>query len=344
MGDSVENKDSLDWGGWEDWDENEYARQPSPAPGPGSVPVERPLDVSAPLEAAPTRSPTPRRARRQSGVATTDPIPHNGKPNNFPAFMARSAMFRVSSCSGEFDKPTVINAQQGYTVTLTGPKLSMRDKHVWETAIQIAKESAPNIAEAFQIELRDFARRMGSSNQGGRALASLWESLERLARCRVEFQIGESCKGIGSLLATAFRAEGKLYLRLNPDFARAALKGDKQFLFDQARRSKLPTSLAQWLHDFYSTHKVPLDLTLDYVIALCGYEGAPRNFPGKLRAAMEALTTAAPNLVSSFEIIQTGRCSDSWRLSVTFGEETPSFLPAERVTSESRTGRSRVAL
>lgn len=254
-------------------------------------------------------------------------------------------MFRASSSHEPFDGPTKVKAQ-GCALTLSGPRLGMRDKHVWETAIQVAKERAENIGDAFEIELRDFARRMGSSNHGGKALKSIWSSLERIALTRVEFQIGESCKGVGSLLATACRNDGHLYLRLNPDFAIPALQGDKQFLLDQARRSALPTALAQWLHDFFSTHKVSRDMDLLYLRGLCGYDGAPRNFPGKLLAAMQSLVAAAPDLVESFEIDATSRCSDSWKLRVTLGAEKPSFLPATRVVraSSSGSGRGRVAL
>jgi hypothetical protein len=189
-------------------------------------------------------------------------------------------------------------------------------------------------------------QRMGSRNQGGRALTAIWDSLDRLAQCRVQFQIGESCKGTGSLLATAYREDGRLYLRLNPDFAIPALMGDKQFLFDQARRSTLSTSLAQWLHDFFSTHKQSRDMDLLYLRGLCGYEGPARNFPAKLMLAMKSLMAAAPMLIESFEIDRTGRNSDSWKLRVALGSEKPSFLPAEQAAPEQRgpKGRGRVAL
>lgn len=316
---------------YDDWDESEYAWQPAPAPVPSGP--------SKGARLAPNKSTRPIVEAETIGPS----VPHKRKPKNFPGFIARSALFRVSAPNEEFGSPTEVKAQ-GCVLILSGPKLSMRDKHVWETAIQIAKERSPRIGDAFEIELRDLAKRMGSSNFGGRALASLWDSLEKLARCRVEFQIGESCTGVGSLLATAFRENGRLYLRLNPDFAIPALSGDKQFLFDQARRSKLSSSLGQWLHDFFSTHKESRGMDLLYLRALCGYEGVPRNFPGKLRSAMQELIEVAPSLVSSFEIEETGRCSNSWKLKVVLGEEKPSFLPAQRIAAETKSGRGRVAL
>lgn len=337
----------------EDWDATEYEPEPRPAPALASAaPIPMPAQAPAPARAHATAPTLALIAAAQPGAGGRFgglPIPHRKDPMNFPGFIARSAMFRASSSHDAFGQPTRVQAA-GCSLTLSGPRLGMRDKHVWETAIQVAKERAANIGDAFEIELRDFAKRMGSKNCGGRALASIWESLERLALARVEFEIAPSkdarspCKGIGSLLATAFRSEGRIHLRLNPDFALPALLGNKQFLFDQARRAKLPTSLAQWAHDFFSTHKIAPEMDLFYLRGLCGYDGPERNFPGKLRGAMESLVEIAPELVASFEIDDADRCSDSWKLTVAFGAEMPSFRPAQPIPQPSGSGRGRPAL
>jgi hypothetical protein len=161
---------------------------------------------------------------------------------------------------------------------------------------------------------------------------------------RVAFQLGPECKGVGSLIATAAVSQGKFYLRLNPDFAIPALLADKQFLFDAGRRSSLRSGLAQWLHDFYSTHKESRDMDLLYLRDLCGYDGPARNFPRKLEEAMRDLVEIAPELVASFRIDAIGRCSDAWKLRVVFGTETPSFIPPKRIPSGAQSGRGKVAL
>lgn len=322
----------------DDWDAEEYASQRDAAPAlQKSSAAPAPIQAGHPTTFSNRTEPTP------ASAAIGRAVPHKKHLKNFPGFIARSALFRASPSSDRHDQPTPVKAQGGQLV-LSGPKLGMRDKHVWETAIQIAKERATNVGDAFEIELRDFARRMGSNDFGGRALASIWESLERLALCRVEFEIGDSCKGVGSLLATACRDGASLYLRLNPDFVIPALLGDKQFLFDQGRRKALPYALSQWLHDFFSTHKQARDMDLLYLRELCGYDGSPRNFPFRLRAAMKALVAAAPELISSFEIVETGRSSDGWILRVAHGSEKPSFLQAERLPAAPKRGRGGVAL
>lgn len=324
----------------DDWDADEYTRKHAQAPA---------LPTAAPALHAPSAAPayvashTPQRGRSSNAIHVARPVPHKRKPNNFPGFIARSAMFRAATTNDGFDQPTLVRAQ-GCTLTLSGPKLGMRDKHVWETAVQVAKERAPAIGDAFEIELRDFARRMGSNNRGAKALAAIWKSLEKLALCRAEFELGDSCKGIGSLLSTIFRENGRIYIRLNPDFAIPALLGDKQFLFDQSRRAALPSALSQWLHDFFSTHKQAKDMDLLYLRELSGYDGSPKNFPNKLRAAMKALIQIAPTLVASFDINDAARCSDAWMLHVVLGTDTPSFLPAERINLAPKSGRGRVAL
>lgn len=323
----------------DDWDADEYAEQREDARTP-------PQTAPAPAQQASAAPSNPAHAESMPITTSTTvgrAIPHKNRPNHFPGFIARSAMFRVSDTHEHFAQPTAVRAQ-GCTLMLSGPKLNMRDKHIWETAIQIAKERAPHTGESFEIELRDFARRMGSDNRSGPALTSIWESLKRLARCRVEFEIGDSCKGIGSLIATAYHDEGRLYLRLNPDFAIPALLGDKQFVFDQARRRALPYALSQWLHDFFSTHKQSRDMDLLYLRELCGYDGIARNFPSRLHSAMTALVAAATELVVSFKIVKNGRCSDRWILCVVLGGATPSFLPAQHIPVESKSGRGKVAL
>ena len=256
-------------------------------------------------------------------------IPHRKLPNHFPAFMSRSALFKAGRSSTNLADSTELPAQ-GYVLRVQGPRLTMRDKQVWETAIQIAKESADDLSSSFEIGLRDFARRMGSTDFNGKALAAIWASLQRLAEARIQFSIPGSCSGVGSMLSTAVKQGSRCYVRLNPDFALAALAGDKQFKIHRDRRSKLAQALAQWLHDFFSTHSVSRDLDLKYLRNLCGFDGRKRNFPEKLRLAMAELCAAAPELIASFSVEEIGWDGDAWILKVVKGSESPEFKLGER--------------
>lgn len=337
---------------YDTWDASEHMR-PAPARPPARKANPTP---SAPPPSAGQAAPAHPGRRAAKAAPSGRPVPHGRHLRNFPGFIARSAMFRACSSNAPFEQATEVKVQGDCKLTLSGPMLTMRDKHVWETAIQLAKLRAPSVSDAFEIELRDFDRRMreGMAAPGdeadkdrepnGRALASIWSSLKRLALCRVEFEINGSCRGVGSLLATAYKESGRLYLRLNPDCAVPFLLGDKQFALNQARRAALPSALAQWLHDFLSTHKVAKSMDLLYLRELCGYGGPGKNFPGKLQRAMEALAVAAPGLVASFNIEKLGRNSDAWELAVVRGAEKPSYLKAESVPAAAPTGRGGVSL
>lgn len=263
-------------------------------------------------------------------------IPHRNKLEHFPAFMARSALFKAGRIAGAGSVENLALPAQGCKLTVSGPRLTMRDKIIWETAIQIAKETSPDMSKPFEISLRNFARRMGDNDTCGAALSSIWDSLLRLSHARVEFSIPGSCAGVGSMLSTAIKRADRFYLRINPDFALPAMTGDKQFRIRSQRRRGLSTALAQWLHDFFSTHQTTRDMDLGYLRGLCGYDGAKRNFPAKLRAAMEELSKKLPDVIASFAIDRIGKDGDTWMLKVTKGPEKPEFVMPKIAAKTSR--------
>ena len=138
------------------------------------------------------------------------------------------------------------------------------------------------------------------------------------------------------MLSTAIKRADRFYLRINPDFALPAMTGDKQFRIRSQRRRGLSTALAQWLHDFFSTHQTARDMDLGYLRGLCGYDGAKRNFPAKLRAAMEELSKDVPDVIASFTIDRIGKDGDSWMLKIIRGPEKPEFVMPKIAAKTSR--------
>jgi hypothetical protein len=155
------------------------------------------------------------------------PFPYADMPEHFPGFIARSALFQAGRPGGgdetEFRH---VKSQKGYSVTVSGPRLTMRDKRVWEIAMQIAKEASSDMCQAFEIALSDFAARMGLADRSAKTLNSIWGSLQRLSQVRVSFKLPAGHEGSGSLLATAVKIKGRTYLRVNPDFT-CAYSGDR---------------------------------------------------------------------------------------------------------------------
>lgn len=294
-------------------------------------------------------TPTPEATSQSASKSTTSPqttsevendvelgslcfieVPCRTKTDHFPGFMSRSALFRAAQTSNLVeDQPLQIPAQ-GCSIQVLGPRLSMRDKAVWEIAIQLAKETSIDMSQPFEISLREFVRRLGETDTSGAGLDSIWQCLRRLSLARISFDIKGQCTGHGSIFSTAIKRDGVCYVRLNPDFVAPALARDLQFKFDSPRRNSLAMPLAQWLHDFFSTHdQLKRDMDIKYLRNLCGYCGPKRNFPAKLKSAMTELSNAAPGLIQSFELIKAARDSDQWLLKVTRGSETPRFeLPA----------------
>jgi hypothetical protein len=272
-------------------------------------------------------------------------MPMRDKPEHFPAFMSRSALFRAGRSGNSSTGADVEIPAQGCAIKAIGARLSMRDKAIWEVAIQLAKEHSQDMSQPYFVSLRDFAKRLGDANMGGDALEAIWQGLLRLCSVTIHFT-ARGASGTGSMLSTAVKKDGKCYIRLNPDFALPALASDIQFRIRSKRRNALSMSLSQWLHDFLSTHTETRDLDVGYLRSLCGYDGPVKNFPAKLRQAMAELANKVPELVASFEIVRSGRNSDGWKLRIVRGNEKPEFsMPKNAAKGKSSASyRSRVIL
>jgi len=295
-----------------------------------SVEVKQPMPVTPSNLVVATEMSDHEAIGRSQDASSSIPFPFRDKPEHFPGFMARSSLFRVgrpsSAVVGSATQPLLIKAQGGYIITFHGERLTMHDKLVWEVAIQMAKEATPDMNALIQVSLREFSRRLGWTDQSGKALDWIWQSLRRLYMARVEFRFADGREGGGSMLATVIKSDGALHIRVNPDFALPAFGHDKQFRIRFERRRGLKSSLAQWLHDFLSTHSTTHDLTLDYLRELCGFQAKKSRFPLSLVEALNELKTAIPELIESFEIDKAKRDSDHWILRIKRGPETPEFI------------------
>lgn len=290
-------------------------------------------------------SPSPAASNEVAQDSPAIEIPLRDKPEHFPAFMSRSALFRAGR-SGAPDTTAMFEIPaQGCSIKAIGARLSMRDKAIWEVAIQLAKEKSEDMSQPYFVSLRDFAKRLGDADMGGDALEAIWQGLLRLCAVTIQFT-ARGASGAGSMLSTAVKKDGKCYIRLNPDFALPALASDIQFRIRSKRRNGLSMALSQWLHDFFSTHTETRDLDIGYLRTLCGYDGTAKNFPAKLRRAMAEMVAKVPDLIASFEIIRCGRNSDGWKLRIVRGNEKPEFTMPKAVSKASGPSnkRSRVCL
>lgn len=281
-------------------------------------------------------------------------LPHAAKADLFPAIFSRSALFRVSGADDSAIAPDasdpgiVIAAQGGVNLRIKGPWPRMRDKAVWEVALEMAKAS-PDASAPIPVSLSKFADRLGYADKGSDTLAWIWTSLRRLSLCQVEFD-SPSPSGqplVGNLLAAARETTFGKEIAIDPAFASRLLDEDFQFVIDRARRATLSTALARWLHDFLSTHSGPRrPLDVPYLRALCGYAGKNKRFPNELERALVELAQKAPGILSSHSFSKPTRSSDGWTVSLVYGQEKRRFeqpKPASKPAAP-KPGRSGVAL
>jgi len=246
-----------------------------------------------------------------------------GRTGHFPAFMSRGALFGSERPDPKLPpRPQWSAKTQGEAVVkCQGTRLNMRDKEVWQIVIDLAKEAQLDMAEPLQAQLSEIARRLGATVDGGRALKGVWATLERLAAAEVHFVLKGGHAGGGKMLQAVAKGRSGVEIRLDPAFVTAALDRNLQIGVDAVRRRSLGSPLAEWLHDFFSSHEKAIPLTLGYLRELCGFDNEKRRFPGRLRAAMEILKDCAPAVIEGYGIEGSGKDSDLWRLVTVRGPE-----------------------
>ncbi len=253
------------------------------------------------------------------------------KVDHFPAFVARGGIFKAGRPAAGLGSVEAKIQGLGGAMCL-GQQLGMRDKPVWEIAVQVAKENSANMCAYAPVSLREFAARLGWTDRSGKALAWIWACIERLSQARVELELADGTACRGPLLDCKTEGGRSRFVRVNPGFAEAAFGREAQFRIDSARRSMLPTALAQWLHDFLSTHSKSYDMKLGYLRELSAFGGQARSFPQQLERSLEELRGVAPGLVEGFDIERRRRDSSRWVLRIRRGPETVCFEPVAATT------------
>jgi hypothetical protein len=213
---------------------------------------------------------------------------------------------------------------------LHGSRLDMHDKLVWEVVVQMIKEENENMADYLRVSLRECARRMGWSDSGGKNLKWIWRSIEKLSQARLELSLPQGATVAGPLLDCAADGNGAYRIRVNPILGAAVFNDEIQFRINFQRRRQLASTLAQWLHDFLSTHSTAGALTIGYLRDLSGFCGQARRFPANLANALDQLQRLAPSLLVGFEIEKRGKDSDRWILRARRGPEQPDFILPRR--------------
>lgn len=285
----------------------------------------------------------------QQKASTAIPFPFSNKPDHFPGIFSRSSLFGAirSTKSPEPVVPMDIKAQGNYSIVLDGHRLSMFDKAVFESVIRIAKASSHNLEEQLECSLSEIALHLGWEARGGRDLQCIFDSLARVAATSIEYRLLDGVMRKGRLLGSVEKGRTGISLGFDAGLILATFGIDKQFKFDRNRRALLDGALAQWLHDFISTHTTNQPMPLIHYLGLSGYVARSKSFPEKLGTALAEIKTKAPELVAGIVWNKPTKSSERWMVEIVKGSEKASFIdPAKKHTAPAKPAstRSGVAL
>lgn len=260
---------------------------------------------------------------------TPTPFPFSYKPDHFPGLLVRSGLFCVARPRNDASQTVetiIIKAQSPYAIVYVGQRLTMSDKRVFEAVVRLAKSSSHDINQPLECSLRGIAYAMGWTNVSGTSTNWIWDSLVRLSLARIDFLLEDRIPRSGKLLESVSKTSSGLFVKFDPGFVVPAFGIDLQFAIDTARRERLATPIAKWLHDFVSTHTKPYSFSVKHLREITGYDARAKSFPAVLGAATSAICTACPELAASFSVDGGTKASDNWTATYTPGPESPNFF------------------
>lgn len=318
----------------DDWDE--------PQPDPKEfLEIEQP---GTPAMPGPPSLPTP--AQPVAAVASTTPavaptpIPASHMLDRFPGIANRTALFGV----GRFDE-RVTGAREiacyetGMEIELKGPALTLMDKRVWEVALSAAKAFG-GAGVDFKLPANRIAKKVRDTlkpgekpprKPGGKLTSAIGASLRRLAKAEIAYKTPEGGAGCAKLLGSAVKAESGWRVSISPGLL-PALRDHKQFQIDVARRRRLSTDIARWLHDFLSTHQkeYSVKMKVEELARLCGVRTDLSHFPSNLEKALIDVKAICPELLASYALDKSEKERTSWWITMVKGAENATFVwPAE---------------
>lgn len=231
-----------------------------------------------------------KKTARQREIAEIIQLPlwpetKRGTPNSF----LRSALFSaIQSKDRVFLKGAALFSQQGITIKYTGEQLNQEDLTLWETLVHLAKEHP--LGHVCSFTAHSLLKAMGLGT-GGREHERLHKGITRLIACAVEIT-HEGRTYTGSMIEGCSKEEltSHYAVRLNRDMIR--LYGETQWTaIDWKQRLKLRRKpLAQALHAYYSSHRIPYPVKLATLQRLTGSRNEQlASFKRHCRTALDEL-------------------------------------------------------
>ena len=219
-----------------------------------------------------------------SNVALLPPWPSavRGVPNS----LLRSALFGAIKRGKRAYQDRIKKASvEGVTVIHTGPQLDQADLDVWQHCLHLAR--AEGLGTRIQFSAGSFLKAI-ERGAGGKDIEWLKNAFRRLSSSVVEVSDGKRAY-FGPMLIGGARDDetGQYVIEMNPKIASLFGTDGWTGVEIEVRRALKKQPLAQWLHQFYSSHARPFGFKVETIHKLCGSDN--KQLAGFRRELSEAL-------------------------------------------------------
>ena len=174
------------------------------------------------------------------------------------------------------------------TVIHAGPQLDQADLDVWQHCLHLARTDG--LGTRIQFTAGGFLKAIDRST-GKSQHEWLKGAFARLSSSVVEVADGKRAY-FGPMLIGGARDDetGQYVIEMNPKIASLFGTDGWTGVEIEVRRALKKQPLAQWLHQFYSSHARPFGFKVETIHRLCGSENASiKGFKQELRHALERL-------------------------------------------------------
>jgi len=219
-------------------------------------------------------------------------------PNSF----LRSALFSAVQGKDRIERmdEAILGSQNGIIIKYTGQQLNQEDLSVWETLVYLAKDSP--LGDVCKFSAYEILKSMGVDTCGGQHIR-LHKTIIRLAACVVQIGVDGKLRYGSSLIHNFVNNEETGHYAIQLDRKLINLYGQSDWTaIDWGQRLTLQRKpLAQALHGYYSSHKAPYPVTLNFLQRIIGSRNKqPAGFKKKVSAALNELVNI--DFLASFVI------------------------------------------
>jgi TrfA protein len=208
-----------------------------------------------------------------------------GSPNSF----LRSALFAAIQGKDRADfKKVEIFSQQGITITYTGEQLNQEDLTVWLALVDLMKKDP--LGTECKFTAHEILKYVGLPT-GGTQYEQLEMSVQRMTACLVRIETERYI--YGRSLIEGFDIDkntNKYRVQLSRDLIKLFGDNDWTAMNWEQRKQLKNKPLCLKLHDYYSSHKKPLPVSLGFLSNITGSVNKQKaDFKRKVKTALEEL-------------------------------------------------------